>query len=161
MDYCGSAPVRYSTRGLSEPCASIGSPPCRCKVPTSRVIRIRGNQWVRLRETQRSHSHGAMLKSDVGVGWARRTRARCSASCSDQVPRRVTVCAHWLHAQVTCRGGARYARAGLLLPQAPLPGPDCQPHAAVSCCSSGTRGHGSSRCRPTARPACYRWHLAS
>ena len=24
---CESAPVRYSTRGLSEPCASIGSPP--------------------------------------------------------------------------------------------------------------------------------------
>ena len=73
MDYCGSAPVRYSTRGLSEPCASIGSPPCRCKVLTSRVIRVRGNQWVRLRETQRPHSHGAMLKSGVGVGWARRT----------------------------------------------------------------------------------------
>ena len=56
----------------------------RFKVRTSRVIRIRGNQWVRLRETQRPYSHGAMLKSGAGC-WALRTRAR-------------------FHVQVKCRG---------------------------------------------------------
>ena len=43
-------------RGLCEPCSGIGSSPMGVKVPTSRVIRIRGNHRVGPRASKQPHS---------------------------------------------------------------------------------------------------------
>ena len=137
-----------STRGCIKVLTYTYCIVCSCKVPTSRFIRIRGNRcamggWVRLRVTQRSYSHGAMLKSGVGVrlgaGRARAWLHMLKPGVGARLGARAL--GFMLKSGVGVRLGSQ-ARAWLLLPE-----PDCEPRIAASCCSSGTHGPGALRCR--------------